>query len=594
MTLDQIFLFAILAGALAGFIWGRVRFDLVAILALLTAVALGVVPAREAFTGFGHPAVVTVAAILILSGALRTSGLIDSAARQLSRLARHPSRQVLAIAGVTAICSAFMNNVGALALMLPVALKIAAESQRAPSQMLMPISFASLLGGLITLIGTPPNIIIASVRHESTGAAFTLFDFAPVGLAVAAVGVLFIGLVGWRLLPAQRDSLEQIEEHFHIGDYIVELRIPDDSPMVGRRVAELEELAQDDVAVVALERRGDRMLAPSAYLRLQADDILILEADTRALEQVVTSAGLDSRRGSADVTANNLRSERVGLVEAVVAPGSRLDGRTTQTLSLHTRFGVNLLGISRQGQPILERLGKVPLKVGDVLLLQGERVRDSRRARGARLPAPGRARHLARPAQRQALGSSGSSRWPCCWSAFGLADPAAAFVGAVAVLAVIGQIRLREIYESIEWPVIVLLGALIPVGQALATTGGSEVIAGPILAIGESAPAWLVLAVLMVVTMLLSDVMNNAATAVLMAPIGLTVAAGLGASPDPFLMAVAVGASSTYLTPIGHQSNLLVMGPGGYRVDDYWRLGLPLDILVIIVAVPMILLVWPV
>ena len=591
MSLDQSLLLAILAGALAGFIWGRIRFDLVAVLALLAAVAVGVVPGRDAFVGFGHPAVITVAAILILSRALQGSGLIESAARQLGRLAGKPSRQVLAIAAITALCSAFMNNVGALALMLPVALKVAADAGRAPSQMLMPISFASLLGGLITLIGTPPNIIIASVREERLGVPFALFDFAPVGLAVASVGVLFIGLVGWRLLPQDRDGSEEIEAHFDIGDYIVELRIPEGSPMVGRRVTELEAIAQDDVSVVALERRGDRQLAPSAYLRFQSGDILILEADTRALEKVVQAADLEVI-GSAELTASNLRSDRVGLVEAVIAPGSRLEGRTTQTLSLHTRFGINLLGISRQGHSIVERLGHVPLKVGDVLLLQGERVamHDALGALGC-LPLAGRDIKLETRAGKPVV------LWvfatAVLLTTFGLAHPAVAFVGAIAALAVIGRIRLREIYESIEWPVIVLLAALIPVGQALETTGGSEVIAAPILTLGQTAPDWLLLGVLMLITMLLSDVMNNAATAVLMAPIGLTIAAGLGASPDPFLMAVAVGGSSTYLTPIGHQSNLLVMGPGGYRFDDYWRLGLPLDILVLLVAVPMILWVWP-
>ncbi|MEM7223888.1 MAG: SLC13 family permease [Pseudomonadota bacterium] len=591
MTLDQSLILVILAGALAGFIWGRIRFDLVAVLALLAAVAVGVVPGGQAFAGFGHPAVVTVAAILILSHALRGSGLIESAARQLGRMAGQPSRQVLAIAALTALCSAFMNNVGALALMLPVALKVAADAKRAPSQMLMPISFASLLGGLITLIGTPPNIIIASVREEHLGQPFALFDFAPVGLAVAIVGVLFIGLVGWRLLPQDRDGSEEIEAQFDIGDYIVELKIPEGSPMVGHRVTELEELAQDDLSVVALERRGDRMLAPSAYLRFQSGDIVMVEADTKALEQVVQAAELEII-GGADMTASNLRSKRVGLVEAVIAPGSRLEGRTTQTMSLHTRFAVNLLGISRQGQPIVERLGHVPLKTGDVLLLQGERVAlpDALTALGC-LPLAGRDIKLdGRAGKPVVLGVFAAA---VLLATFGLAHPAVAFVGAVAVLALSGQIRLREIYESIEWPVIVLLAALIPVGQALEATGGSAVIAAPILALGAAAPAWLLLGVLMIVTMLLSDVMNNAATAVLMAPIGLTIAAGLGANPDPFLMAVAVGSSSTYLTPIGHQSNLLVMGPGGYRFADYWRLGLPLDILVLLVAVPMILWVWP-
>ena len=591
MNHEQITLFLILGAALGCFVWGRFRYDVVAVLALLAAVVAGIVPGDEAFLGFGHPAVITVAAVLVLSRALRNSGLIEWAARSLQRFTAGQTRHVLTITGLGAICSAFMNNVGALALILPITLKSAFDRGRPPSQLLMPLSFATLLGGLITLIGTPPNIIIANIRAEETGAAFGMFDFSPVGLGVAAAGIAFIALFGWRLLPVRQEPQEGMAELFHIEDYITEVRLPEDSPFVGQRIVEIEALAQGDVAVVALIRRKDRMLAPSGFLRLLAGDILIIEADAATLKHVVEEAHLEMV-GAADMSAENLRSERVGVLEVVIVPGSRLEGRTARSTRLHTRYGINLLGVARQGQAISERLGHVRFMAGDVLLLQGERdaMPEALTNLGC-LPLAERGIAFGRPPARPTA--------PIVFAAaivlvvLGLLPPQIAFVAGAAALVLFGEVGLRELYESIDWSVIVLLGALIPVGMALESTGGSAVVAGPILALEGRVPTWALLALLMIITMLLSDVMNNAATAVLMAPIGITIAEGLGASIDPFLMAVAIGASSTYLTPIGHQSNLLVMGPGGYHFADYWRMGLPLDAVIVAVSVPLILIVWP-
>jgi di/tricarboxylate transporter len=590
MTLEQIFLFAIIAAALAMFAWGKLRYDVTAILVLLASVAAGVVPAENAFSGFGHPAVITVAAILVLSRALRKSRVIEAIVRLLEPATANTTLHVFALSGTVAACSAFMNNVGALALMLPVAIRSAKETKRPVSRFLMPLSFGSLLGGLITLIGTPPNIVIASARAQVTGQPFAMFDFAPVGLGVSIVGVLFIALIGWRLLPRRVDVAES-QSRFMQDAYITELRVRKGSHFVGRRLLDLEALGQSDMVVVALIRREDRMLAPSGFLRLQDEDILVVEADTATLERIAEKAELEVV-GSAEVSSENLRSERVDLMEAVIVPGSRLEARTALGMRLHTRYGVNLLGVARQGRTVGERLGQVRFRAGDVLLLQGERaaMQDALSSLGC-LPL----------AQREiGLGQRKSSPVsPLVFGAAialvvsGIVPAQIAFVAAAAALVILRQVSLRELYESIDWSIIVLLGAMIPVGTALETTGGTMVIAGPIMGLAETIPMWGVLALLIVVTMLLSDVMNNAATSVLMAPIGVAIAQGLGVSIDPFLMAVAVGASSTYLTPIGHQSNLLVMGPGGYKFGDYWRMGLPLDILIVAVAVPLILFVWP-
>ncbi len=589
--MEQYFLFAIILIGLGLFAWGRLRYDLVAVLLLLATVATGVVPTEQAFSGFGHPAVVTVAAVLVLSRALRKSRIVEALSRMLEPATSNTSLHVLAMSGTTAACSAFMNNVGALALMLPVAIRSAKETKRPVSRFLMPLSFGSLLGGLITLIGTPPNIIIANVRAETTGQTFAMFDFAPVGLGLAVVGVLFIALIGWRLLPRRVDAADDTQSRFMLEDYITELRVRSGSRFVGRRLVDLEALGQADMVVVALIRREDRILAPSGFLRLQAEDILVVEADTATLERIAEKAELEVE-GSAEVETEHLRSERVGLMEAVIVPGSRLEARTAQGMRLHTRYGVNLLGVARQGRAIGERLGQVRFRAGDVLLLQGERaaMQDALTTLGC-LPLAQREIGLGRP--------KSSPVAPLIFGAAialvvsGFVPVQIAFVAAALALVILQQVTLRELYESIDWSVIVLLGAMIPIGSALETTGGTMVLVGPILTLADQIPLWGVLALLMIVTMLISDVMNNAATAVLMAPIGIAIGEGLGVSIDPFLMAVAVGASSTYLTPIGHQSNLLVMGPGGYKFGDYWRMGLPLDILIVSVAVPLILMVWP-
>lgn len=590
MSMEQYYLFGIIAVGLAMFAWGKLRYDVVAILLLLAAVASGAVATDHAFSGFGHPAVVTVAAILVLSRALRKSQIVETISRFLEPATSSTSLHVLAMSGTTAACSAFMNNVGALALMLPVAIRSAKETKRPVSRFLMPLSFGSLLGGLVTLIGTPPNIIIASVRADATGTSFAMFDFAPVGLGVAIVGIIFIALVGWRLLP-RRGEVADSQARFMLEDYVTELRVHSGSRFVGRRLVDLEALGQGDMVVVALIRRDDRMLAPSGFLRLQAEDILVVEADTATLERIAEKAELEVE-GSAEVETENLRSERVGLMEAVIVPGSRLEARTAQGMRLHTRYGVNLLGVARQGRTLGERLGQVRFRAGDVLLLQGERasLQDALTNLGC-LPLAQREIGLGRPKGSPVPVLIFGSAIALVVS--GTVPAHIAFVAAAAALVILQQVSLRELYESIDWSVIVLLGAMIPIGTALESTGGTMVIAGPILTLAHQVPLWAVLALLMVVTMLLSDVMNNAATAVLMAPIGIAIGQGLDVSIDPFLMAVAVGASSTYLTPIGHQSNLLVMGPGGYKFGDYWRMGLPLDILIVSVAVPLILMFWP-
>ena len=591
MTPDQAIAFAVLAGALVLFIWGRWRYDVVALLALLAVVLSGLVPARDGFLGFAHPAVITVAAVLVISRALRNAGIVDFAVQLLTPLRGREVTQLVAQNSSVALLSGFMNNVDAMALMLPVALRNAYREGYAPAKALMPLAFASLLGGLVTLVGTPPNIIIAAFRGEHSGTPFAMFDFAPVGLPVAIIGVAFISIIGWRLIPRERRGQSDPEQLFQIEEYVAEARIDEGSDYAGKSVQELEAQAEYEVTVAGVIRGERRLLIPSGYERLGIGDILILEGDPTALKALIDTASLQLVGGDKPV-AQDLRSDEVGVVEAVVNPGSPLIGGSPRSLRLRTIHGINLLAIARYGKPVRRRLREARFQTGDVLLLQGvsAKIADTLQALGC-LPLAERGLQIGRP-QRLTL-ATGIFGLAIAATLIGLVPVHIAFMSAVALLVLLEVVSPAEVYDSIEWPVIVLLGAMIPVGAALVATGGAALVADGIVTITAGlAPAW-VLLILFVGTMFISDVINNNATAVLMAPIAIGVSEQLGVSADPFLMGTALGASCAFLTPIGHQSNTLVMAPGGYRFGDYWRLGLPVEVLITAVGVPMILLVWP-
>lgn len=588
--IDQAIVCAALVLALGLFVWGHWRYDVVAVLTLLVVVLTGVVPAADAFAGFGHAAVVAVAGVLIVSRGLRNSGAVDVIARILGWVGDRPTAQVAALTALVAVCSAFMNNVGALALLMPVAIQMATRSGHPPSLVLMPLAFGSLLGGMTTLIGTPPNIIIATYRAQALGEPFRMFDFTAVGAGVAVAGVLFIALLGWRLLPTRQGQASP-EERFHIKEYTTELRVPAESMMVGKPLRELETGTDADLVVVGLVRGERHLPAPSMFEIAHPDDVIIVQADPRDLKGVVDATGL-TIIGSDESDAEALRSDQVSIVEAVVLPSSILEGRTTRSLNLRWRYGVNLLAVARQGSRMRQRLGRVRFTAGDVILLQGDtaRLQETMTTLGC-LPLAERNLRLGRP--RRALAATAIFVAALVSAATGVLPVQIAFVTAATLMIVAGLISLREAYDSIDWPVIVLLGAMLPVGGALEATGAAALIAEQVVRVAGLLPDWGTLAVLLVGTMFLSDLVNNAAAAVLMAPIALHVSEGVGARPDPFLLAVAIGASCAFLTPIGHQSNTLVMGPGGYKFSDYWRMGLLLESIIAIVSIPLLLWFWP-
>ncbi|MDH4108585.1 MAG: SLC13 family permease [Gammaproteobacteria bacterium] len=589
MSFDQIMLFVLLALVFAMLIWGRWRYDTVAFVALLAALLLGLVPVGEAFSGFGHPATIIIALVLIVSRGLTNSGVIEYIARYAVDASRKLSSHITIMAGVSAALSAVMNNVAALALLMPVDIQAAAKAGRSPALSLMPLSFASILGGMITLIGTPPNIVIAEYRNSAFGVSFHMFDFAPVGLACAAVGVAYLALVGWRLLPRTRHAGDSSQELFELADYIAELKVRDDSRMVGRKISDIDDLAEkSDVEILGLIRQGRRLPGLARRVEVQAGDILVVEAGPESIDEALGALGLEY----IGTGAAALRDEHLELSEVVVPETSALIGRTAMSVRLLYRYGVALVGISRSGKRFRQHVRQEEIRAGDVLLLLGgeERLHDMVARLGV-LPLKERGQQVLQ--REKALLATGIFGAAILAASLGVVYLPVALGCVVAAYVLLDIVNVRNVYESVEWPVIVLLGSMIPIGGALESTGGTLLIADGIIALAAGYSPVVVLTLVIVATMTLSDVMNNTATAVIAAPIAVQIAERLQVSPDPFLMGVAVAASCAFLTPIGHKNNTLILGPGGYRFGDYWRMGLPLEVLIVVVSVPMLLWVWP-
>ncbi|VXB07645.1 SLC13 family permease [Luteimonas sp. 9C] len=631
MQTDQILILVILAATVALFLWGRWRHDVVAGAALLSCVGVGLVSADQAFAGFGHPAVITVACVLVLSRGLQNSGAVDALTRVVLPANAGAMVSIAALTGLAALLSAFMNNVGALALLMPVAIQIARKQSLAPGQVLMPLAFGSILGGMTTLIGTPPNLIVSGFRQQTGDAPFAMFDFTPVGAAVAVAGVLLIVLGGWKLVPVRREAAA---EGFDPGAYLTEIRVPDGAKAVGQTVREIEALLEThDAQVIGMVQAELRVHAPNPSRVVRAGDILVIEADADVLSEVLSSLGAkleedvsaedtdtaedtdaddaDAPRASAkadaaddgadpqqDDTQDEAREDartphaEIMLQEIAVLPGSALAGRSASDLDLRTRYSINVLAISRAGHRSRRRLRSQAFQEGDLLLVQGTQAAISGfAAESGGVPLAERA--LRMPDRRKAIIASLILVGAIVATAVGLVPAAVAFaIGVVASMA-LRTVPPREVYTAIDWPVIVLLAALMPVAGAMESTGTADLIARVLFETVAQGHPVIGLALILLVTMTLSDLMNNAATAAVMCPIAVGAAGTLGVSADPYLMAVAVGASCAFLTPIGHQNNTLILGPGGFRFGDYWRLGLPVQLVVIAVAIPMLLLVWP-
>ncbi len=570
-------------------LWGKWRYDIVAFSALLIALILGLLPTDLAFSGFGHPATIIVALVLVISRGLQNSGAIDLITKRLIDTSRAVSSHIVVMSGVGAILSAFMNNVAAMALLMPVDIQAATKAGRSVKATLMPLSFATILGGMVTLIGTPPNIIIASFRERAMGEPFAMFDFAPVGFTVAVVGIFYVATIGWRLMPKDEKSAGQ-SNHIGLDGYVAELVVPEKSKSIGMIVRDLYPRAgEDDVEILGVVRNGVRIGGFGASVELRANDMLVVEAMAEDIDQFRGSAGLEffGEQPTGETITGGLE-----LIEVVVPSDARIIGRSAISLRLRARRGIAVLGISRQGKRFNKRVRHETIRAGDVLLLIGpmDILTDVVSWLGV---LPLAKRGLSVTQHNRAWLAIAIFATAIAISAFGLLYLATTLAIVVVLYVLLDIVPVRNLYDHIEWPVIVLLGSMIPLGVALENSGGTALIAQNIIDVTDGLPAWAVLTVLMIVVMTLSDVLNNTATAVIGGPIALDVANQLHVSPDPFLMAVAIAASCAFLTPIGHKNNTLIMGPGGYSFGDYWRTGLPLEILVVAVSVPMILIVFP-
>ncbi|MBA16728.1 MAG: SLC13 family permease [Sphingomonas sp.] len=587
MTLPQILSVTVLTVMMGLFLWGRFRYDVVAVMALLAGVATGVVSPEAAFTGFSDDIVIIVGSALVLSGAVQRSGMIDRMMLFLQKRVKRVETQLLVLTASVGFASALVKNIGALAMMIPVAFQMSKRSNTAPSAFLMPMSFASLLGGLMTLIGTSPNIIVSSVREEMTGEPFRMFDYLPVGLGLTLIGLVFLP-IGYRLLPRDRRAAPTLGEALDIQDYVTEVRISPRSPAVDETVADFITRHDHEVTITNLIREGNRS-APFPDTVLRVEDILILGGSPDSLERVIAGDRLELE-GRETISDNG---SDIGVIEAVVGTDSPLVHRTASRMQLRERFGVNLIAVSRQGERLVRRLGNIMLSAGDVIVLQGpldllpERLRDL-----GCLPLAERSLKLGSNARRTVLpllilGAAMIA------TALGLIPVAVAFFAAAGLVVITGALPVREAYSHVEWPILIMLGALIPVSDSLRTTGASDLIGEHLSVFASTLPPWGAVMLIMGAAMAVTPFLNNAATVLVMAPIAATFATGLGYRPEPFLMATAVGAGCDFLTPIGHQCNTLVMGPGGYKFGDYARLGAPLSVLVLLCGTPLIMWFWP-
>ncbi len=590
MQVELTQIFALLGIVFALLVWGRIRYDLVAFGALILAATLGLVPTEDVFSGFGHSAVAIIALVLIVSRGLSSSGAVELFASKLIDPDRPLPLHIAIIAALAAGLSAIINNVAALALLMPLDVEAAKKAKRAAGQTLMPLSFATILGGMVTLIGTPPNIVISEYRRGALGEPFGMFDFAPVGLAVAIAGIAFVALVGWRLLPT-RTSFLDAEKAVQMGRYIAELRIGEQALEEGMMVEDLYPTANEaDVHILGLVRGGKRVRGLARREDLRAGDFLVVEGEPKSIEAFMGQAKLDfagSEKHEGGVVAPGLT-----LSEVIVPDGSRIQGRTSRSLKLLQRHSVTLLGVARSGKSFQDRVRLLHIRAGDVLLLLGtqQSVAAASEWLGV-LPLEGRQTEVV---QRSKAGLSiGVFMLAIALAVTGFVPLSVALGGAVIAYIALGLVSGSEVYGSVEWKVIVLLASLIPLAEAFEHFGGAELIANQIVVLTSGYPSWVSLVALMIVTMTLSDFLNNVATTLIAAPISMSIAAETGTNPDTYLMTVAVAASCAFLTPIGHKNNTIIMGPGSYQFGDYWRIGLPLEAIVVCVAVPTILLVWP-
>ena len=613
MTTDQILLFSLFGMILFMLLWGRFRHDLVAAGGLLIAVVLGLVPQDDAFSGFANHAVVVVALVLVASRAFENSGALGLLASAVMKDGRSVPMHIAITSGLAAGLSAVINNVAALAILMPLDIQTARKAGRPPSKTLMALAFATILGGMVTLIGTPTNIIAAAIRKEKLGEAFGMFSFTPVGLTVAVVGLLFVALVGWRLVPERGDAAGNM---LAPASFQAELQLSEGSELKGKAVAALEEAARSsDILLIGVWRETNGQLLRGSWVVLAEDDVLVVEGASDAIGAFIKATGLhhideperdekaETEQPQADEATPDISEKDANrrkeltdaapeILEAVVRADSRLAGRSARGVGLRNRFQVVLLGISRAGKVSGTDVRSQIIQPGDTLLLTGRAARSATMLDSLGLIGISRT-NVAPVDNRKILLTVGLFLAALIAATTGVVNFTIAIAIAVALYAALGLVPAREFYAKIEWPVVVMLACLLPIGEAFDRVGGTALVAQEISSLTQNYAPVVALVAMMVVTMTLSDVLNNVATMIITGPIAIDLAQKLNVNPDTFLMGVAISASCAFLTPVGHKNNTLIMGPGGFKFSDYWRMGLPLEIIVLLVAVPMLMIVFP-
>ncbi|MBS7816794.1 SLC13 family permease [Wohlfahrtiimonas chitiniclastica] len=587
LTNDQLAALTVLILAFLAFLSGRIRYDFVALGALLALVILGIVQIPDAFKGFSHPAVISVASVLVLSHAIGKTGITYHLSKRLSYFSSSPSMLILTLAGLVAFFSAFMNDVGALALIMPIAIQLCQRYDISPAKVLMPMAFASLLGGTITVIGTPPNLIVSNYRESIGLKAFSMFDFAPTGIVITIVGLIYLAAFGWRLIPNRRS--ESAHNKFTTDNYLLEAKVEQGNKIADQTVADLEEISENTVKVVVIIRGARRIIAPSQEELIRANDTLLLEGQPEELKQLELLTGLNLTRSSAN---KNIPHDKLEVLEVVINPGSRMADHTLSDLQFREKYGLNVIGVARQGENIRKRFSRITLKVGDVLLVQGhaDELPDTLRYLGC---FPLAERDISLKASYRLMPTLLIFTASIILVATQTLPPQISFPLAVFLLVIFKLLPIRDVYRSQEGPLIMLLGCFITVGAALQQTGATEILAAKLVGLIGDLPDIFILGAILVITLAMTDIINNSAAAMIMCPIAYGVSQQLGHNPDAYLMGIAIASSCTFNTPIGHHSNTLVMGPAGYQFGDYWRVGLILDILILITVTPTLLWVWP-
>ncbi len=593
--MNQIIVFIVIFAMLVFFIDGRTRYEFVSLFALLVLTVLGIIDFESAFSGFSHPAVITVASVLVISASLIKSGIVERLVVLLNNKTQNLSFKILALMIVTGILSAFMNNVGALALILPIAMRMAKDDDIHPSQLLMPVAFSSLMGGMITIIGTPPNLIVSNYRLQVSGIPFSFFEFAPIGLTILILGILFTVFLGVFLIPKRKTNMD--DGIFNIGEYLSEVKIEKNSKLIDQQVLDFKKIYKIDVEVLSILRDDRNIIIPKPHALLKEGDVLIIKTDSLLLNELISRTGLSLKGASLDFLKSTpyLSSQDFELIEVVLRDDSLLIGKTALEINLRNRFNVNLIAVSRQGSVSIERLKSFKFKSGDILLLQApkSKLQDIYNTLSC-LPL------AERKVQIKTNKSKTKEFLPLSFfliaillTTLGILPVQVAFSSVAVLLVLTKLITAREFYDSIEWPTIILLGSLLPLGLALQNSGASDTLASLLVNLSIYVSPVTMLVIIMVITIFFTNLISSTATAVLMGPVAISLALTMGVNTDPFLIAIAIGATTAFITPIAHQSNMLVMGPGGYKFSDYWKLGLPLSIISIIVSVPIIIKLWP-